>query len=272
MAYTALTEKGKTFIRNTCNTTGTRLFTGSHNYKLLYASPVVDAGHVWTATPKDDEGNTIATPAALAENLIFWFNKYAQSYSLNANVIAAQAYRESGYILWNFPPNSDASGISQFIMATTHYVVISNKDGSFNNSEIEAITYNLPHSGRDYSVFDKTILKGKENRQQLHQNIMDNPAIMIKAQCSYMNFIADRCNDLASSTLFGYNRGHGLLDDTYTKSIIKAKNYSKNYELEGIKYVELIFKTLFYDFGLSELKMNEPFTQFDADVVEGETA
>jgi len=72
---------------------------------------------------------------------------------------------------------------------------------------------------------------------------------MIKAQYVYMDYIGSKCDYLASTTLFGYNRGDGFVRKTYIDSILRASWYKMNYHLEGISYVEKIFNYLNKYFG-----------------------
>jgi len=115
----------------------------------------------------------------------------------------------------------------------------------------------------------------------LHQNMIDNPEIMIKAQYAYMKFIASQCDGMASSALFGYNRGPYLpVSSSYTKSIAKAiSRFGEGYEKEGIDYVYKIFQLLGNQnykkegwFGYSWLKLNEPFDKYTAEVDESNIA
>ena len=48
---------------------------------------------------------------------------------------------------------------------------------------------------------------GWANRPIYHQNAIDNPDIMIKAQCAYIKYIANKCNSLTSSTIMCYYQG-----------------------------------------------------------------
>ena len=91
---------------------------------------------------------------------------------------------------------------------------------------------------------------------------------MIKAQYCYMKYIGTRCNNLASSALFGYNRGPRYAYPSYTKSIAMATD-SENYQMEGINYVYRIFNLLGNKkfnkngyFGYDFLKLDEPFDEF----------
>jgi len=305
MAYTAITQEGKSFILNACKTPSSRVsklgydvFHGKSpdrindpkdsNYNtdghLPYCSPQISGDKIWYSSPKDDAGNLITTTDMLAENLIKWFDLYANQYQIDANIVAAQAYQESGYLLWNYPLTSTASGINQFT-ADTIFGFFGNGQqfsSEFTVGERNLITANLSGNLGIKDTFSVSAQLGKENRATLHQNIINNPKVMIKAQCIYLKYISGRCGGLASSTLFGYSRGPGLAKSSYTKSIQAASTskYGANYYLEGVNYVYGIFNFLGnpkysklgyfgYDKEPHDLKLNQPYDTYAAEVEEG---
>lgn len=312
MAFIALTNQGEAFIRNVCKGDGNSLLRGNKpsvikaensdyynpNGVLKYCYPEISADKVWISGTKDDNGNSITTNQELGECLIKWYNEYGKLFEMDANILAAQTYIESNYKIWTYALTSTASGISQFIVSTVYDVIISNKIATqvgfkFTDAEIAAITKNI--TGGDLKALDtykvSTIL-GKTNRPILHQNIIDNPKIMIKAQFVYMKYISKKCDGYASSTLYGYNRGHRYAYPSYTKSIEQTKiNAPKDYEIEGINYVFKIFCLLGkkympndkstvrgnslgyfgYDGSINSelnLRLDEPFDSFTAQIVE----
>lgn len=90
---------------------------------------------------------------------------------------------------------------------------------------------------------------------------MDNPQIMIQAQAMYMKYIAGKCNGLASTALFCYNRGM-YMTPTYTQTITKTINRrGEKYIKEGVNYVDLIFKLLVKSFGF---KLDFSFSKYDS--------
>jgi len=296
--YVELTSEGIKFIRKVCEGNGNTLLRGKSTDKvtdktskyynphgvLPYCEPATAIDKIWISNAKDNSGKILTTNAQLGEMLIYWFNKYSKEYGLNANIVAAQSYAESGYKIWIYPLTSSASGITQFIMITIYGIVILNPDKSFTQAEIDALTKNWTTTDKGKSSFlfsDNGT--GKYNRPFLHQNICDNPQISIKAQCSYLKYIAKKTDGLASSTLFGYSRGDGLVSPSYTESIQKAYRHGKGngYEKEGIIYVERIFKLLGVKptaqggnpkgyFGYDDLDMNGTFIQWNAEIAETE--
>lgn len=272
MATTKLTEKGEAFIRSKVNGSNKSYLQGTATAVLPYCYPLTQTSKVWTSNPLINGGidypNGIRTNDQLATALIKWYNKYAddEHFSMDANILAAQGYEESALKIWNYAINSSASGISQFVARTFYESIIKNKRGNFTDTEIIALTTNM--SGYTYQsgvtppinpfVVDNKL--GRYNRPILHQNIIDNPEIMIKAQAEYMKWISTRCNSVASCTLFGYSRGPYLAynNDSYNDWINAAITKIKSgYEKEGITYVYRIFKNLYTNFGYSELNITD---------------
>lgn len=287
MAYSGLTQSGKAFIRKVCAGDSRTLLDGKSSAKYSKKDSLYNMdGHLPFCSPPcpvktwysnaQYNGKKINTNQELGEALIVWFNKYSKIFELDANIIAAQAYAESGYNVWAYPLTSTASGISQFITEAVFDVIVTNKyssqeDQKFTSAEISAITKNLSGNTKVASTFTVDKPQGKKNRATLHQNIIDNPEIMIKGQCCYMKYIGSLCDNLASSALFGYNRGPKYSYPSYTKSIASATD-SRNYQMEGIGYVYRIFNLLgnkTFDkhgyFGYDFLKLNEPFDKYLAE-------
>jgi len=262
MAYKQLTEEGKKFIRKACETGSNSLLQGKSSAKikdqtsryynpdgvLPFCSPATSPTKIWISNAKYN-GNFLTSNSQVGEALIDWFNKYSKIYGMDANVMAAQSFQESRYTLWAYPLISTASGISQFDSASVFDMVIKNKHPEitplFTQAEIDAITANVDGNKYDYATYNVGTTLGKQNRPIMHQNIIDNPEIMIKAQLRYMKYISKRCNSLASSALFGYNRGPAYAKPSYTESIsVCTANEKAGYEEEGIDYVYKIFNYL----------------------------
>ncbi len=248
-----LTKEGESFIMKACSGTNT-LLCGSKGI-LPFSYPQID--RYWIAQPKDDGGKTITTNTELGRQLIKWYNKYSAIFELDANILAAQAFQESKYVLWAYPgekSKSSATGISQFLLGTLYGVVILNsyaskQEYSFTDDEINAITKNCSGDTLNNSLtFDINSLIGRYNRPFIHQNAMDNPQIMIKAQFAYMKYISSRAKNIASTTLYAYNRGPGYIpkgNPSYTQTIFNTKLRKGNdYPKEGIDYVFKIFNYL----------------------------
>ena len=257
MAYKELTNYGKDFILANANyftkkVSDNALLQGN-NGALPFSSVETDTGITWTAHVTNQNGKTITNNTELANYLILLFNKYSNIYDLDANIIAAQAYEESRYRVWTYAPNSGyistASGIAQITMNTLYDIIYTYK--FLTNTEVAKITNGMEYPERGGSwrkVLDDDkqnssyITRQKKNRTILHQNMINNPDIIIKAQCALMNFIADRNNNLASSTLFAYSRGSSLQSNNYIQIInTVSKKNSDSYTNDGLNYVEHIF-------------------------------
>lgn len=251
MSYVPLTQDGKAFIRHIGNSTQNNgLITGGNSYPLPYASSNV---YNFTAKAYDHNNKLITSNTQLCESLIVWFDKYSKIYDLDANIIAAQAIAESGFKIWNYS-ETGAMGLTQFTMTTVYDVLISNNYSvtpKFSDDEIGKITSGVTDLSFQTSYFNSdssnanTRAVAKSNRLIVHQNIIDNPEIMIKAQCRLMKKIAQNNQHWASSTLFLYNRASGISSKSYTDAIIKVDNMFKGtYINEGLKYVKHIFGLL----------------------------
>ena len=265
MASVKITKEGVEFITHVCNVgmvnkNGNTMLAGKNSYPLPFCFQP-QANQIWVCDIKIPNTSIKMTSGNdLAQGLILWFNKYAQMYDLDANVIAAQAYAESGYKMWNYAGgNSTASGVNQFLSSTVYEVIVKNDGKSYNPTnyftpeEVNKIINGLTQGrieasykpGGNTDAPSPAHQVAWNNRPTLHQNIINNPEIMIKAQCLYMSWISNRCNTLASSTLFGYSRGPGYSLKTYTDSIQEcAMQNTQEYLQEGLNYVLKIFGVL----------------------------
>jgi hypothetical protein len=280
MAYVKLTEDGKSFIRKVCSGGSNSLLSGRNTSKtkenpngvlpLFYPTPEAGAVIIWTSHAKHN-GKLITTNQELGEALIDWFDKYGKEFQMDANFIAAQSYQESGYKVWNYALTSTASGISQFLVDAIYDIIIKTSsyiDGyvsiKMSDNEIAAITKNLIGNYNDIDNLRVKTALGRQNRPILHQNVIDNPEIMIKAQYRYMKYLANKYGSLASNVLFGYNRGPGYIRQNYSDSIAAARSKKIGYENEGVDYVYKIFKLLDGKFNYTHLNMSAPTSEFNA--------
>jgi len=247
MSKRTLTAEGKKFINEVCTnskTGGDKLLSGKNNYPFPYSSPPLDK--VWKCNI-----NNVDTGKQLSEALISWFQKYADEYDLDANVIAAQAYAESNYVMWQYGKDNTDSGVSQLDMLTIFGIIVKNEGMAtkMTQDEIDKITKNLiePLVRNSYDVLSKINENALINRKFLHENVINNPDIMIKAQCRYMKMLSDACEGLASSTLFCYYTDKQYAANTYSKTINKCVNKHKNddnYNQAAYNYVLKVFGIL----------------------------
>lgn len=280
--YTKLTDLGKKFITDVCNANGSALLDGKNGILSYCQPPSTDV--TWYSHAKF-KGVAIADNRGLGLALINWFDYYGDIFQMDANIIAAQAYVESSYNVWWYQEKSIASGIAQIKTPNIYTIIVNNKYAEkelyrFTTEEIAAITKNWVGNINDANTYDVEFDAGRTNRATLHQNIIDNPEIMIKAQYCYMKFISTKCKGIASSTLFGYNMGNEVAFPSYSRSIAAAKNkYGNDYELKGINYVYDVFRILGDKendskhgyFGYEEkVKWKEQFDKYLAEVAESE--
>lgn len=253
MPYQGLTTEGKKFITTVCEKGGSRMLSGKNSYEFPF-SELPYSTQLWTSNILHN-GKKITNGTELANALIDWYSKYSKTNDVDANILAAQGYVESGYITWNYAQyESTASGIIQMLMPTIWSIfaeklknmpTVSDKDIS--KEDYTKITKGLksPTLLSSYQVGGDEKETAKYNRPILHQNVIDNLEIMIKAQCNYMSWISNRCDDYASSALFCYNRGPSYAKKTYSETVQDCVNRSKeDYYLEGVKYVLKIFGVL----------------------------
>ena len=259
MTYSKLTEEGEKFIRKICesgmkpNKNGSTLLSGKYGQPLPFSD--VSNTKIWNCNIIYN-GKQITNGTDLANALIYWFNFHCSNFEMDANVIAAQAYVESaGYTMWAYARgNSTASGLVQMIMTTIYANFVESaknppiaSNTSLTKSEVDKILKNLKDSGvkNSYEVGGTTPETARYNRPILHQNVIDNPDIMIKAMCKYMKNMANKCDSLTSSSLFCYNRGN-YFGKTYSECIKKCMDATPgtDYYKEGINYVERIFGIL----------------------------
>ena len=247
-----LTSEGRRFIREVCRRENQRLLRGRESYPLANTLPPTSPTKEWVCDIIDPRDNTkkITNGRELAEALIFWFDLYGQRYQIDANLMAAQAYVESNFRLWGYSPT--AMGISQFTMETIYTVVVNNFGRELNQFDLEmreVLTAGLtnPLNRDSYTINSSNNDIPNRNKPILHQNICNNPGALLAAQFKYMRWIAERTNNLASSTLFCYNRGPAFAKDTYSATIqdcIQSKKSNPDYYKEGVEYVLKTFIVL----------------------------
>jgi len=274
-----LTVQGENFIKSICSGNGNSLLVGTNNKPFPYCDPEITVDKIWTSF--SGINGDIKTNEQLGLSLIKWYNEYSDLCKIDANFLAAQTFIESGYKVWNYS-NTGSMGIGQFTPATIFDVIIKSNSTMDNLSKIimtaderDYITYGIPTNIiNDVNNFTSW-KRLAPYREQLFQNIVDAPRIIVKMQFRYMKYIANLYskypnNSLASHVLFGYNRGYGYIKKSYSGSIEYAKIHGKidekgnSYEKEGIKYVYKIFDTLYKNFGYTELNMNIPTSNFDS--------
>lgn len=263
MAFKKLTTTGENFIKGIAKKLTAsqgadamirgRATLGGKPYNLPFSDkqndPIV---HIWVCDITNFDGTKVTTNDQFAEYLITSFNNNASSYGIDANIMAAQGFQESAYKAWNYPKTSTAAGISQFLMLTIYDVIynrrlITGTDKAKLIKNMELPDYETSWIGvvgkGKYTALDRT--RQYKNHSILHQNVCDNPDVIIKAQCAFMNWITGRNNDLASSTLYAYSRGSGYKSKNYVELVnFVAKNKGNKFSKDGTDYVNKIFAYL----------------------------
>ena len=257
--YIELTKDGEAFIRRIAD-----WLTANGEYKaqsmlkgnngLLPFSNETDPDKVWTATVVNVLNNTpVVNNTQMANYLIDLYNKYGKQYELDANVLAAQAYKESTYKIWNYVGSSStASGVAQILMNTMYDLIYNPNKEWLTDAERDKITKDMAFPNRKSSwinvededfVSDNTIeTRQMSNRSILHQNIIDNPDLSIKLQCAFMEYIGERNANLAASALFAYNTGSERESNNYVELIEKTSTLAGRERVEtGSDYVQKIF-------------------------------
>lgn len=288
MPFKKITKEGERFMYKIGEQNGVNgLIRGKNSYDLQFTDEP-EKSEIFESNILDFNNNQIINNTQYINNIIYWMNYYSKIYDLDANIISAQAFAESAYKTWNYARTSTASGLSQFILGTIYDVIVDNKYKNitplFEEYEIDKIISNVlqPYNELSYRVSSQNTEdreRSRKNRYQIHINLMNNPDLLIKAQCRLMRYIANRNNNLASNTLFAYNRGHNYRSDTYLgiiNSVINSRG--REYIDEGVKYVEKIFAFLSdkennitknkpkgYYFGYN-LDLFETFDIFDANL------
>jgi len=264
-----LTEKGKEFIRFVANGTTNGLLVGRNTYNLPFSFDNGTGSFV--ASPLSDNGQPITNDGELAESLISWFDEYALIYSIDANQMAAQLYAETKFKLWDYNSNGGL-GIGR-ITPNVLYGVLNNQSleiGSgdepylvpMSSTERDTI-YNGLTGATPIELTDISISEGMEseieravnNRILLHQNIINNPKIMIKAHFALMASIGIRNNNVTASAYLAYKINPTLetqpansFDGGLPQAIRKIREDKDRFNKlsDGLNYSSSIF-TLFAD-------------------------
>ena len=315
MASNLLTTEGEEFIKHICTIDSHGNDISQSNTMLQGNAPFGTPAtlpfssvqgeyppRIWKSNATFN-GKLIARNIDLVPALIYWFNDNADKYKIDANVLAAQAYQESKLKIWNYNPSqSSASGISQFLFLTAYDIMIQNKGSSpkFTPEEVAILTKGLyhppdttiknPNLWKTGSVVDSYRTIARSNRTIFFQTEIDNPNLMIKAQCRLLKNIQNNNINLASVSLFLYSRGSGISNKkTYTDAITAVQTNPKlgvGYSKEGLDYVRNIFgylgdkdnqyiktgKPKGIWFGYGYLYLNAPFDVFKTNVINTDIA
>jgi len=274
-----ITEDGKKFIRKYCNGNSTTLLRGRNSNPLTFTDNI-NVSDDWVSDPAINGG--IHNNGDLANKLIEWYDKYCGIAGIDPNFLVAQTSVESGYFkVWAYPnqkPNaenkSSAMGLTQFLMSSFYEWSLNPNKTTY--EEITEIKFTSEEKERlkegVESKYDNPASYGSSEiyrkfRKHTFQNVVNNPELMVKMQVKYMAYIAKKYDNLASSALLGYNRGHDFVKKSYLDSVNDVRNRKdQDYTDDGIDYVKNIFNILYDSFGYRDLKMKDSFDSYQAGV------
>lgn len=271
MAYKELTNTGKNFIKTICSGTTDTLIKGNNDFALPFSENSTSSNIIYEANAIDYFGNLITNNIQLGESLIIWFNEYAKRYKIDANILAAICYGESEYKLWNYAQYKSSSGLAMFISRWI-YDIILNDGGSFvggffSATEKNKLKINLTNSNnknsyiyRGFGTTPSSIEIATNNRVQLHQNIMDNPSIIIKSLASLLKKLLTNNNEYLSSALLAFNCNILLMSNDYVNAVrLTSEKYGDNKLIHASDYIERIYRYLGDKNNiLSRKKINKP--------------
>ncbi|MFW5847787.1 MAG: hypothetical protein ACOCVF_02595, partial [bacterium] len=243
-----ITENGKNYMLSLADENSDSMLRGEQSYPL----PFTNIQKEWISNAYYKYGND----REWMKELIIIIEKYAQQFDIDPNMIAAQIQTESSFKVWVFPPpaetrntTSSAVGLTQFIYPTLYKTM----EKFFTNEERKLIT------GENYDSLDYFTLPSYDtpSRPFIAQNIIDNPELMVKAQCAHMKELGNQGNNLMSTSLMGYHGGSGFTKSNFIESI-KKPNSDSHY-----KYAYKIMKKMEINFGYEGL-VSSPFDDFAA--------
>jgi len=294
MGYSKITTAGRAFLVDYAKKQSPNSLLTGNNGEFIYSIDV-PVNKQWKSNAKKFNSNVlIEGNVELINELIKYYEHYCELMDLDANFMMAQTYVESNFKVWTYAPkvlNSTASGMIQFLMSTIYHVIIKNNDipdgyeiARFTQDEIDRITNGISDVtlGSDDQPIPLSVIKNNvkyfkpaENtnamriRLILHQNLIDNLDIMVKAHCSFMRNNLNIADNYIASALFGYNRGPSYIKPSFKETLntyLKSNDlYGSGYK-EGSHYVAKIFKLVSNKFGYNEnrkLDLSKKYNAFN---------
>lgn len=283
MPFKPITDAGLKFVADICNsgTPGDKLrgisIAGGMPITLaksnIVPGTIVDSTIAYNGgTPAQINGLPITSNTQLPGALAYWYTKYCKEdqYDLNANILIAQPYMESGYKLWIYNAYSDM-GLAQMKIITAWDIMLTNNYSNitplFTQDEINTLSLGFTHpvsyytnlshnNGYNFNVFHND----PNNVTALYYNMINNPELCVKGQCRLMKYNAIPCNHIASSTIACYAKGNAYNSTTYVgvlnnilNGVGKITGSQDIYNLAK-SYVNKIFQILRDEFELIELQ------------------
>ena len=255
-----LTKTGEEFIKTICSGNSNSLLKGKYKYNLPF-SISSNSSVTYESIIKDHIGGNVSNNTQLGEELIYLFNKYGEINGIDSNLLAAQAYADSGYRTWHYNQFDSGSGIVnlQSIRVFTNIVKSAQPETfeglnniSFEDWEISLITNGLTNPLDEISylyrgskINNESLIIAERNKTQLHQNVINNLDIVIRAQANIMSEILTRNNGIVANALFAYATYWMLVGKSYPDMVdTVGREYGDNMIKKGTDYANLVFRIL----------------------------
>ena len=252
-----LTEHGKSFMRKVGEHYGNNdnsLLQGNNG--ILPFSNETDANKVWVANVKDifNDNRPVKTNSQFIEYLINLYIEYADEFNVDANIVAAQGFEESEYKTWYYHTDDirvlTSASIAQLPMDMMYYAIYDEEltwlDDNQKNKIINGMEKpDLPSSWRNVENIDpsgKIEDRQRSNHSVFHQNMIDNPDIVVFIQCRFISYISLNNGNYASSSLFAYNSNWKNKSTNYIQLLNEFdKKEDVDDTIKQCEYVERIF-------------------------------
>jgi len=253
MQFLKLTEKAKKFITDKC-VANTNLFSVTTKIRLPKSN--VNAGTTFTATIVDDNNVPITGSTVYAQNLIKWFNQFAEMFVVDPNVAAAQVFQESGFSPLSFTDRNTmgVSGINDY----EYFNIIFSATDLLDQSDVDKMKVNV--TGDPYQILTwipnlnsrdgKTKSSNSDNatatanRRVMFQNLANNTKIALFCQFYQLSLYGSKNKNLAATSLFCYYvRANETFDNYSVMLDFMKKKYGSNIEVPK-DYVNKIFANL----------------------------
>ena len=246
-----LNNTGKEFIRHIANVASNNALLQGSNGILPNSSETEDKTWKCNVVNILRNNKSITNNSDFAEYIIELYDLYAQVYDVDANIMAAQGYQDSRYRCWYYLNFGAGSSLYNLPMNLVYDIIYNPEKGWLNDDEKDLLIDGLEKPDRASSwiktknekfLNSENIETQKANRSVLHQNMIDNPHLIIKMQSALMSYIALRNNNLCSSSLFAYKMDSELESNNYIQAINKiSREYGDSRSDSGIVYTEKIF-------------------------------
>lgn len=258
MGFKKITDSGIQLITETCKNKS-NLFVSTHKFQLPKSNAANNA--VYTAVIKDGDID-VDSAEKYATYIIKYINKYSEVFLLDANIIAAQIYVESGFSPVSYKKNNTLG-----VCGLTDYEFVKylfDDSDSLTSTDVNKFKLNIsgdsstiktyiPYLNINQDDLDEKINKTKSNQKDnelaaynrpiMFQNIIDNPYLSIYVQCILISLYGSKNNNLASSSLLNYYLRSQESSGSYVELMNKNNKIYGNIDI-ALKYVEDTLKVL----------------------------